>query len=168
VTGDDNTAIGTRSNVSRDGLTNATAIGHGAVVDASNKVRLGNAQVSVIEGQVPYTYTSDRTQKENVLAVDGDAVLRRLRHLGVFTWNYIGQDPQTFRHYGPMAQDFFEAFGRDGIGRVGTPTTINSGDLDGVLIAAVQALDRRAAEIEELKRRIEALEALVSAQGRGR
>src|SRR5262245_56922321 len=38
-----------------------------------------------------------------------------------------------------MAQDFFAAFGNDGIGQVGTETTINSGDLAGILMIAVQA-----------------------------
>ncbi|MBI4587523.1 MAG: hypothetical protein HY725_01675 [Candidatus Rokubacteria bacterium] len=33
-----------------------------------------------------------------------------------------------------MAQDFFAAFGHDGVGTVGTPTTINSGDKAGILM----------------------------------
>jgi hypothetical protein len=37
-----------------------------------------------------------------------------------------------------MAQDFFAAFGKDGIGQIGTETTINSGDLAGILISAVR------------------------------
>ncbi|MBI2090445.1 MAG: hypothetical protein HYT78_17170 [Deltaproteobacteria bacterium] len=62
------------------------------------------------------------------------------------SWNFIGHDPKQFRHYGPMAQDFFAAFGNDGIGTIGTPTTINSGDMAGILMIAVQALERRTAE----------------------
>lgn len=42
-----------------------------------------------------------------------------------------------------MAQDFFAAFGHDGIGTIGTPTTINSGDMAGVLMIAVQALEKQ-------------------------
>ncbi len=42
-----------------------------------------------------------------------------------------------------MAQDFFAAFGHDGIGTIGTPTTITSGDLDGILLVAAQALEKR-------------------------
>jgi trimeric autotransporter adhesin len=37
-----NTAIGTSASVSAGNLTNATAIGNQAMVDASNKIRLGN------------------------------------------------------------------------------------------------------------------------------
>ena len=47
-------------------LTNATAIGNEAFVNASNKVRLGNSAVTVIEGQVAFTAVSDKTQKENL------------------------------------------------------------------------------------------------------
>ena len=44
-----------RANVSAGNLTNATAIGNGANVNASNKIRLGNTAVTVIEGQVAFT-----------------------------------------------------------------------------------------------------------------
>jgi trimeric autotransporter adhesin len=58
-TGTFNTAIGSNALVSTGNLTNATAIGFGAIVNASNKVRIGNASVTVIEGQVPFTTPSD-------------------------------------------------------------------------------------------------------------
>jgi hypothetical protein len=101
--------------------------------------------------------------------VDGEEALGRIRGLNLTSWNYIGHDPKQFRHYGPMAQDFFAAFGDDGIGTIGTPTTINSGDLAGVLMIAAQALEKRTveqtkridaltAENTELKTRLETLE----------
>ena len=46
-----------------------------------------------------------------------------------------------------MAQDFFAAFGHDGVGQIGSETTINSGDLAGILMIAVQALEKRTAEL---------------------
>ena len=49
--GNSNTAVGVGADVSSGGLSNATAIGAGAVVNGFNKVRLGNADVRVIEGQ---------------------------------------------------------------------------------------------------------------------
>ena len=64
TTGNFNTAIGNGANVSDGNLTNATAIGNGATVNASNKIRLGDAAVNVIEGQVAFTASSDKTQKE--------------------------------------------------------------------------------------------------------
>jgi hypothetical protein len=157
-TGTGNTAIGAGANVSAGNLQNATAVGTNAVVNASNKIRLGNASVTVIEGQVAYTFTSDKNQKENFRFVDGEAVLRKIGGLNISSWNYVGHDPQQFRHYGPVAQEFFEAFGHDGVGTVGTPTTINSGDMEGILMIAVQALE---GENAALKVRIEALETVV-------
>jgi hypothetical protein len=66
TSGSYNTATGYLADVSNGLLTNATAIGNGAVVDASNKVRIGNAAVTVIEGQVPFTTPSDGRYKFNV------------------------------------------------------------------------------------------------------
>ena len=66
------------------------------------------------------------------------------------SWNFIGQDPEKFRHYGPMAQDFYAAYGEDGVGTVGTMTTINTSDLAGALMIAVQTLERRTATLEDL------------------
>jgi hypothetical protein len=156
-----NSALGYLADVSTGGLTNATAIGSGAIVDASNKIRLGNSSVTVIEGRVPYTFSSDRNQRENFDPVDGEAVLQKVSGLNLTSWNYIGHDPQQFRHYGPMAQEFFAAFGHDAVGTIGTPTTINSGDLEGILMVAVQALERRTAENADLRARVQALEKLV-------
>ena len=162
--GDDNTALGFGANVTVGDLNNATAIGAGALVDASNKIRLGNGAVTVIEAQVALTVVSDRSKKEGFKLVDGEGVLRKIEGISVSSWNFIGQDPERFRHYGPTAQEFFAAFGHDGVGTIGTPTTINSGDLAGILMAAIQALERRTAEVADLKARLEALERLVRSQ----
>ena len=165
TTGNFNTAIGFDANVSAGNLNNATAIGNGALVNASNKIRLGNGAVTVIEGQVAFTAVSDKTQKENFQPVDGEEVLGKIRGFELSSWNFIGHDPKKFRHYGPMAQDFFAAFGHDGLGQIGSETTINSGDLAGILMIAVQALEKRTAELKQkqaqlavLASRLEALE----------
>ena len=106
--------------------------------------------------------TSDINEKENFRPVDGVEILRKIRGLNLATWNYRGQDPKQFRHYGPVAQEFFAAFGQDGVGNSGTPRTINSGDMAGILMIAVQALDSRNQELEatvaDLKSRLEQLE----------
>ena len=171
TTGSDNTAIGFLANVSQGNLTNATAIGSGAIVNASNKIRLGNTAVTVVEGP-PYSTVSDKNAKENFKAVDAEEVLQKIRGVSVTSWIYIGQDPKAFRHYGPVAQDFFSAFGDDGFGTVGNQTTITSTDMNGVLMLAIQALalenetfktqnESVSAENAKLKARIEALEQLV-------
>jgi hypothetical protein len=157
TTGIGNTAIGTNADVSPGNLNNATAIGAGAFVNASNKIRLGNTAVTVIEGQVAFTFPSDKTKKENFQPVDGEAVPGKIRGFELTSWNFIGHDPKEFRHYGPMAQDFFAAFGQDGVGQIGSETTINSGDLAGILMIAVQALEKRTAELKEKEAQIAVL-----------
>jgi hypothetical protein len=169
ITGSNNTAIGSGADVTSPDLTNAAAIGAGAKVDASNKIRLGNSSVTVIEAQVGLTVVSDRRQKENFQPVDDEEVLKKIGGLSLSSWNFIGQDAKQFRHYGPMAQDFFAAFGQDGIGTIGTPTTITSTDLDGIVMAAVKGLEKRTteqskqldalrAENADLKEQLKALE----------
>jgi hypothetical protein len=157
-----NTALGSGADVSLVNLTNATAIGHNALVNASNKIRLGDPFVTVLESPVGLTVISDRNSKEGFRPVDAEEVLRKVAGLPVTTWNYVGHDAKQFRHYGPMAQDFFTAFGHDGVGRIGSETTINSSDLSGVLMLAVEALEKRTTDLKvenaKLKARLEALE----------
>jgi hypothetical protein len=102
---------------------------------------------------VAYTFPSDRTRKENFRKVDAQAVLDKLRGMDITSWNYIGHDPKEFRHYGPMAQDFFAAFGHDEVGAIGTDTTINSGDITGILMIGLKGLDL---EMQQDKRTIAA------------
>src|SRR5260370_8163047 len=94
-------------------MTNATVIGAGAVVTASNKVRLGNTQVRIVEGQVAYTFTSDVNQKERFQPMNGEDVLAKIQGFKLTSWNYKGHDPKEFRHYVPMAQAFFAPFATD-------------------------------------------------------
>lgn len=81
VTGSSITAIGTSADVPwGSNLTNATAIGAGAIVNASNKVRVGNTLVTVIEGRVPFTTPSDGRFKYAVKEdVKGLAFIMQLR-----------------------------------------------------------------------------------------
>ena len=80
ATGNKNTAVGVNADVSVSNLENATAIGFGAIADASNKVRIGNTNVTVIEGQVAYTFPSDGRFKTNVTeSVKGLDFIMKLR-----------------------------------------------------------------------------------------
>jgi hypothetical protein len=81
-------------------------------------------------------------------------VLGQIRGFELTSWNFIGHDPKEFRHYGPMARDFFAAFGHDEMGQIGTETTINSGYLAEILMIAVQALEKRTAELNRRRRRL--------------
>ncbi len=76
---------------------------------------------------------SDRAMKTNVVPLDDAAVLQKVAALPVSEWSYISE--RGVRHVGPMAQDFYAAFG------VGEDDRhITSIDEDGVALAAVKAL----------------------------
>jgi len=81
TTGGSNTAVGAFADVSSSALSNTTAIGYGAIVNATNKVRLGDVNVTVIEGKVPFTSPSDGRFKTNVSEADvkGLDFITRLR-----------------------------------------------------------------------------------------
>ena len=120
--------------------------------------------VSVASGAGTWSSLSDRNAKEEIVPVDTTAVLERLVELPIATWKYRGQDGDVM-HMGPMAQDFWAAFGL-GLG----DTTIDTVDPDGVSLAAIQGLHAlvvelegeladRDAEVEALARRLAELEA---------
>ncbi len=59
-----NTAIGVSANFSMSSFTNATSIGYNAVVNANNKIRLGNSSVTVVEGAAVYTVSDNRFKSD--------------------------------------------------------------------------------------------------------
>ncbi|MBG8554800.1 tail fiber domain-containing protein [Hymenobacter guriensis] len=99
-------------------------------------------------GSNSWTFMSDSTKKERRVLADGNLFLARINRMRLGSWNYIGQSADTMRHYGPMAQDFFAAFGHDGVGRSGNKISINQADFDGVNLIAIQALYRRVLLLE--------------------
>ncbi len=100
-------------------------------------------------GSGSWSSLSDRNAKANITPVDPEEVLERLVTLSISTWNYKAQDP-SIRHMGPMAQDFYAAFGLGEDDRY-----IDSIDADGVALAAIQALyarnQQQAARIAQLE-----------------
>ena len=69
TTGSNNTLIGSNSDVGSNNLTNATAIGYNAIVDASNKIRLGDSNITLVEtsGTVSATaFIGDGSQLTNL------------------------------------------------------------------------------------------------------
>ena len=101
----------------------------------------GNVGCDLTVAVPSWTCASSRTLKENYLTVDGEDVLARVRALPITTWSMIGGD-RSVRHLGPVAEDFYHAFGL-GLGE----TTIGLGDIDGVNLAGVKALEARTTEL---------------------
>ena len=65
-TGSYNTALGYKANVADTNFINTTAIGNEAIVTASNQIRLGNADVTSIGGEVDWTKLSDGRFKTDI------------------------------------------------------------------------------------------------------
>jgi hypothetical protein len=116
-----------------------------------------------------WTDSSDRESKENFAPVDGNDLLARLAEVPIQTWNYKAEDPAV-RHLGPVAQDFYAAFGLGEDDR-----HISTVDTAGVALAAIQALHQRNQELEaenaaqqahlaDLEARLAALEQAVQAR----
>jgi hypothetical protein len=105
--------------------------------------------VRLVSGSGSWETLSDRYTKAAVIPVDSQKILDGLMEVPVSSWRYIGQD-ETVRHIGPMAQDFYAAFG------MGTDEHfIGSVDADGVSMAAIQGLYRL---VQEKDARISVLE----------
>jgi hypothetical protein len=128
--------------------------------------------MSLAAGGSSWTVLSDRNRKRDFAAVDGEDVLARIRTLPVTTWRYLNEAGDPL-HIGPMAQDWHAAFGFSDDDK-----TINMSDLDGVNLAAVQALERRTAtlqaqlaerdaRIQGLEERLARMEALLEARHTG-
>ena len=104
--------------------------------------------------------TSDRNAKFNIVETDVSDILDRIARVPISFWTYK-TDSLKARHMGPMAQDFYAAFGLGDSNRVISPL-----DAAGVALAAIQALNEKLAErdskIEMLERRIDLLTSSVA------
>ena len=115
----------------------------------------GNLSISGI-----FAMVSDRKRKEKITPVDPVGILTKIAALPIAEWQFRGEDT---RHLGPMAQDFYAAFGL-GNGN----TTIATVDADGVALAAIQALyhkgQKREQQISQLRKEIAELKSLLIAK----
>jgi trimeric autotransporter adhesin len=187
TTGTGNTAIGFASDVATGNLSNATAIGDGAVVNASNKVRIGNSSVTVIEGQVPFTTPSDGRFKyqvrEDVAGLDFILQLRPVTYqFDVKRFDEQGGNPngaketrqvsdviQTsydnasrIRRSGFIAQEVEQAanasgYDFSGIIKPATDKEHYGLSYESFVVPMVKAIQEQQKIIEELKKEIEAL-----------
>ncbi len=88
---------------------------------------------TLASGSGTWASASDRAMKTNVARIDDAEVLDKVATLPISTWSYVSE--RGVRHVGPMAQDFYAAFG------VGEDDRhITSIDEDGVALAAIKAL----------------------------
>jgi trimeric autotransporter adhesin len=116
------------------------------------------AGVKLGPGSGTWASLSDRTAKADIEPLDGASILAKVAALPISTWRY--KTESGVRHVGPMAQDFYAAFG------VGEDDRhLTSIDEDGVALAAIKGLHRENARLQS---RLAALEAKVQAMERER
>lgn len=165
--GDNSTSMG--NNVSTNGKTGAFIIGDlggsiysntdgnqmmmrfgGGYMLYSNSSGIQAAAVGVqlAPNSNAWQTLSDSIRKENFRQANGASFLHKISTMRLGSWNYKGQDAKQYRHYGPMAQDFFAAFGHDALGTIGEDKSINQADFDGVNLIAIQALIQKVETLE--------------------
>jgi hypothetical protein len=130
----------------------------GTYIFSSENLQAG---VKLTAGSGSWGSLSDRNAKTDIAPLDDGAILAKVAALPISTWRY--KTETGARHIGPMAQDFYAAFG------VGEDDRhITSIDEDGVALAAVKALhgeneallarsagqDRRIAKLEAAVREL--------------
>lgn len=154
TTGNNNTYIGANAGPTNATLTNATAIGAGATVNASNKVRIGNASVTVVEGQVSYSNSSDRRLKNTIKEIDfGLDFIKKLKPV-----SYLMNSSDSRKNWGFIAQDIETLLGTDNaILTVGDDSlrTLSLRYTD-FIAPMVKAMQEQQTEIEELKAKLKA------------
>jgi trimeric autotransporter adhesin len=132
--------------------------------------------VTLTAGSGTWANLSDRNAKTDIVPLDDASILAKVAELPVNAWRYKSES--GVRHVGPMAQDFYAAFG------VGLDDRhITSIDEDGVALAAIKALSadardknaqllgqreqiaRQAADIVALRQEMRHIEAALTAKG---
>jgi hypothetical protein len=143
-------------NIAKFGLDHGFSVDYGAAqadgggtryvyigdLNAGNTIAVWNGAVLTDGGA--WTNNSDRALKADFTAVDAQAVLAKVAQLPIEEWSYRAEDGQ--RHLGPVAQDFYAAFGLGADDK--HITTVDEG---GVALAAIKGLN---AKVEEQQREI--------------
>jgi trimeric autotransporter adhesin len=159
------TFLGSNADATLTGLTNATALGNGARVNASNKVVVGNTAITSIGGQVGWTTFSDLNLKTNINK--STLGLNFILQLNPVTYNYKAEGQKEILYTGLIAQEVDAAAKKTGIAFSGIDKTgehwgIRYAELTVPIIKAVQEQNENITAVQEenkqLKLRIEKLE----------
>ena len=109
----------------------------------------GNAFIDgTFEVTAGLTNPSSRTLKNQFVSLDASTILAKLAALDIQQWTYIDRPEE--KHVGPVAEDFYEAFG---LGQ--GDKNISTIDADGIMMLALQALQQENAELRERLDRLE-------------
>jgi hypothetical protein len=154
TTGSNNTAIGAYAEYGSANLSNATVIGSGATVSASNSIRLGNTSVTYIGGQVGWTTASDSRIKKNIVnSTYGLATVLKLRPV---EYNLTSND---FKQVGFIAQEVQKLVPEVVTGKEGD---LSKGEILGITYSNLVPVLTKA--IQEQQKQIEDQNAKIAAQ----
>jgi hypothetical protein len=184
--GSNNTFIGSNATSTVQNISNSSLLGNNTTVAVSNKIRLGNAAVTIIEGQVAYSFPSDKRFKYNIKEdVPGLDFVMKLKPV-TYNFNTKAYDdfqsvnlPDTIKrlkekqaidftssskivHTGLLAQDVEQAAKDLGYKFDGVHTPENESDNYSVaytqfIMPLIKAVQEQQIEILKLKKEIEIL-----------
>ena len=107
-----------------------------------------NNYAYIIPSSNGWAYTSDRNKKENFEELNGESVLKKIAKIPFYSWNFKDKEVRQYRHYGIMAQDFYDNFGKDNLGVIGNDTTVSALNLLGVAYSGIKALEKRTKDLQ--------------------
>jgi hypothetical protein len=134
-------SAGTISPPNNDSFT-VRATGATAAVFYTNAAATTGVQIAA--GASAWAAVSDRTLKENLVLLDTDWAAQTVSALPIYTYNFIG-NPVEQRCIGPMAQDWAALYPTNKSSR-----HIDTGDIAGITLGALQNILRRLAVLEEM------------------
>jgi Chaperone of endosialidase/Collagen triple helix repeat (20 copies) len=153
TTGTLNTAIGNGANVSTGALTNATALGTNAIVNASNKVRIGGPAVTVVEVPVAVTVSSDGRLKNNIVDTElGLDFILKIRPV-----QYTMKQGNAKTDYGFIAQELKTVLGDRNVNMLNKDGEFYTVRYNDLLSPMVKAMQEQQILIEKLKAEVELL-----------
>ncbi len=103
ISGSNNTIVGFEADMASSNLTNASAFGAGAIVNADNSIIIGNTAVTSIGGQVGWSTFSDKRLKSNV--EEFNLGLEFITELRPVQYNYTAKGQENVIYSGLIAQD---------------------------------------------------------------
>lgn len=137
------------------GMVNTEASVEWAFANPGTGFRLSQQGSGVVEMEIlnngnmtiagALTENSDVNAKTKITAVSPESILQLVSKLPISQWEY--KDARGERHIGPMAQDFYAAFGLGG-----TETGISTLDTAGVALVAIQALQKENVQLKTAHR----------------
>ena len=169
--GNYNTIVGYEANVVSGYLSNASAFGYGATVNASNSIVIGNTSITSIGGQVGWSTFSDRRLKTDIR--DNNLGLDFILRLKTVNYEYLAEGQRNKRYSGLIAQDVEDILKEIDTEFSGIVPPQNEKDFYSIrygefVVPLIKAVQEQEEKIEDLQRenenlrlRIERLEQLL-------